>query len=430
MDRYDVAIAGAGVAGLALATELARAGHRVVAVEPAPPGAFRVGESLDWEAPILLARLGHRVERWVEQGKATVKGGIVTTSASHPGERLEIGHSPTFRALMRLVGRHRPTVHVDREAVDLDLLEGALAAGAEVISAKVRSVMVEGDRVVGLELTGGRTLRARFYADASGRAALFRRAFGIGHEPIGGRRAVIRARFPHAYDQMGTRLRTDDSLGEPAWVWDINVRESITDIGVVLAASDLARLRLELGSVRAVFLHQTCKHADLEWLEPLVDERTRFWSCTFQNLVAERSGGENWIAVGEAAFVVDALLSSGFSASLRTGLLASTIIDEALARRRGALCPKRLRIYHEKTAAQVRTVNLLLETLWYRGRLRDEYSLRLNVLSILAVNFNLNHLHTRYVPRTLVGLAALRLLHRTIDRLVPAYAALLHRCAS
>jgi flavin-dependent dehydrogenase len=222
----------------------------------------------------------------------------------------------------------------------------------------------------------------------------------------------------------------DDSLGEPAWVWDINVRESVTDIGVVLASSDLARLRSELGSVRAVFVHQTCKHADLAWLEPLVDERTRFWSCTFQNLVAERSGGENWIAVGEAAFVVDALLSSGFSASLRTGLLASTIIDGALARQRGALCPKRLRIYHEKTASQVRTVNQLLETLWYRGRLRDEYSLRLNVLSILAVNFNLNHLHTRYVPRTLVGLAALRLLHRTIDRLVPAYAALLHRHAS
>ena len=124
-------------------------------------------------------------------------------------------------------------------------------------------------------------------------------------------------------------------------------------------------------------------------------------------MVSHRSSGPNWIAVGEAAFVVDAILSSGFTMSLRTGFLASDIVGEALARGAAELAPLRRRIYHEKTRAQIRTIDGLIDVLWYQGRLRDHYSLMMNVLSILFFNFNLNHLHTRFTPRTRFGLAAL-----------------------
>src|SRR5438045_668212 len=75
-DTCDVVVAGAGVGGLALATRLGRLGCRVLVVErrlpsPGAPVPFRVGESLDWEAPIYLRRLGISLEQLVAEGKAT-----------------------------------------------------------------------------------------------------------------------------------------------------------------------------------------------------------------------------------------------------------------------------------------------------------------------------------------------------------------------
>ena len=68
---------------------------------------------------------------------------------------------------------------------------------------------------------------------------MFRRAFGIGDQPIGPRKVVVRARFPHRYDGMGTRIRTDDTLGTSAWMWDINVSDDVTDIGIVVVGRGL-----------------------------------------------------------------------------------------------------------------------------------------------------------------------------------------------
>ena len=63
--------------------------------------------------------------------------------------------------------------------------------------------------------------------------------------------------------------------------------------------------------------------------------------------------------------------------------------------------------------------------LWYGSRLREHYSLFLNVVSILFFNFNLNHLHTRYTPRTLFELRLLQGFHRGIDAFVRGYARVL-----
>jgi flavin-dependent dehydrogenase len=418
---YDVAVAGGGVGGLALATRLARSGHRVAVVERTRAGTFRVGESLDWEAPVFLGRLGFDVSRWVEEGKATFKGGAVVSNVAQPNVRAEIGFSAPFRFLMAVVGRSHPTIHANRELIDVDLFDAARGAGAEFFAGKVRRVEREGDAVTGLVLDDGRTLRAKYYVDATGASSLFRRTFDIGQDDIGPRKMVVRARFEHPYDGLGTRIRTDDTLSEPAWIWDINVSDRVTDIGIVVAERDFAALRKRFGTLRGVFLHQCLKHEDLAWVEGLVDDDTELWTCSFQDMVSHRSSGPNWIAVGEAAFVVDAILSSGFTMSLRTGFRASDLIGEALARGAAELDPLGRRIYHEKTRAQVRTIDGLIDVLWYQGRLRERYSLMLNVISILFFNFNLNHLHTRFTPRTRLGLRALLALHAGIDGFVRRY---------
>ncbi|MEP7119516.1 MAG: tryptophan 7-halogenase [Byssovorax sp.] len=426
MERpIDVVVVGGGIGGIALGITLARAGRRVTVIERKPAGTFRLGESLDWESPILLRRLGVEVRDLVADGKATWKPGAVCTNPSHPRIEAELGFSPLFRAAMWIAGRGKPTIHANREAIDADLFALAVEAGVEIITARVSTVHAERDRVTSVVLADGRVVTGRFFIDATGSAAMFRRVLRIGFAPIGPRKVVIRARFPHPYDGMGTRIRTDDSLPTPTWIWDINVSDSLTDLGVVLAEDDFARLKKALGSLHAVFLHVANKHADLAWVSPLVDETTPLWTCVFQDGVADRSNGSNWMCVGESAFVVDGLLSSGFTSALRQGLNAAKIVEDALLRESDELCPRRRSRHHRKVSAHVRTIDGLIDVLWYRGRIRERWSLLLNVASILFVNFNLNHLHTRWSPRTELGLRALLLLHRTIDALVPRYTAAL-----
>lgn len=417
----DVVVVGGGVGGIALATVLARQGRRVTVVERKPPVAFRVGESLDWEAPVYLRRLGLASERLVADGKATWKGGAVCTNPAHEGIEAEFGFGPLYRLAMTLVDRAAPTIHANRELIDVDLFDRAREAGVTLLEARVTKVRADGERVTSIELEGGRRLEGTFYVDATGSAAMVGRAFGVTHAPIGPRKVVVRGRFPHRYDGRGTHIRTDDSLREPAWIWDINVSDDITDIGIVVADEDFAALKRELGSVRAVFLHQTGKHANLAWLAPLVTDDTELWTCSFQDRVATRTSGPNWIAVGEAAAVVDAILSSGFTSALRSGFNAAAIVEDALARGARELAPERRDFYHRKITTHVRTIDGLIDVLWYRGRMRERWPLLLNVLSILFFNFNLNHLHTRWAPSTELEMRALELLHRSIDGFVPRY---------
>jgi flavin-dependent dehydrogenase len=69
----DVLVLGAGMAGLTATVQLARAGLRVVCIDPGPFPRERVGESLDWSAPRQLAALGLDRDELVAAGLGTFK---------------------------------------------------------------------------------------------------------------------------------------------------------------------------------------------------------------------------------------------------------------------------------------------------------------------------------------------------------------------
>jgi glycine/D-amino acid oxidase-like deaminating enzyme len=58
-----VTVIGGGVAGMAASVHLARAGYRVLCLEPDTGSHAAVGESLDWSAPALLEVLGLPMDR-------------------------------------------------------------------------------------------------------------------------------------------------------------------------------------------------------------------------------------------------------------------------------------------------------------------------------------------------------------------------------
>ena len=213
-ERWDAVIAGGGVGGIALGTRLARRGYRVVMVEKRPPPEFRLGESLDWEAPVYLRRLGLPVDDWPAQGKATVKGGAICTSSAQPGVEAELGFHPVFRALMTAVGRAKPTIHANRELIDIDLMEAAHQGrrhadprqGARGSSARASASRACGSTTAAASRAASTwTPPARSPCSAAPSASPTSRS--------------ARARWWCArasrtrYDGMGTRIRTDDTLG-------------------------------------------------------------------------------------------------------------------------------------------------------------------------------------------------------------------------
>jgi len=70
-EGHDVAIIGAGIAGLAASVLLRTAGLRVVCLDPHQYPQRKVGESLDWSSPGLLRRVGIDTDALIADNIAT-----------------------------------------------------------------------------------------------------------------------------------------------------------------------------------------------------------------------------------------------------------------------------------------------------------------------------------------------------------------------
>src|SRR5690606_5039254 len=128
----------------------------------------------------------------VAEGKSTYKAGAVCTNPAHEGVEAEIGFALPFRVLMRLVGRADPTIHANRELVDVEIFDRACAAGVEIVVQRVKCIRRQGDRVTGVELDDGTVLEGKFYVDATGNPAMLRRVMGVDHDEIGPCKVMMR----------------------------------------------------------------------------------------------------------------------------------------------------------------------------------------------------------------------------------------------
>lgn len=335
--RWDVAVAGAGVAGSALAIGLKRLrpGTRVVVLDRAEPGGRRVGETLPPQAMRLLERLGIAAG-FRALGPLPAHG----TSAAWGSD--ELHHNPF------VFSGQGHGWHVDRGAFDAWLCEEARSRGAtvrtgcEVLGAQRKEPDAWAVQV------GDSILEARVLVDATGRRAALRGHLGAQ------RHAADRLVCAWRSYQGGEARRDSRTLIEAApygWWYSAGIPGGGLIVAVMTDSDVARRHRLRDAeswqalvdatrhtAVRAAGLSPTpapeLQAACTQWVEPV---------C-----------GPGWLAVGDAALAVDPLSSLGMFQALRGGLLGSYAVMDHLdgkpegAQKYAALIDAELQGYRER----------------------------------------------------------------------------------
>lgn len=392
---HDVVVMGAGMAGLAAATLLAKAGRRVACVDPEQFPRPRVGESLDWSSPSLLRRLGYRSEDLVAGHIGTYKRDIEADSAdrdpliAHPPRVL--GRSP--------FGAEMTTVHLDRERFDASLYERARGYGVEFIWDAVRLVEMDGDRVSACVTQAGRRLSGEWFIDASGPARLVGRAARIGVREYAVPRVCLWAEVSAPRAREGTTLSLDTGKDQLEWAWEIPLAEDRQSVGLVMpsaAFKALPRRGRSKAELLVAELRRFPRYAGLE-ASALGEVRTR----SYRPYVSTRVAGLNWLMAGEAAAMVDPLTSVGVTAALRCATEAASII--VATKGGGSHIDQALADYDRRVRRLGDLYNAAIESLIYQPQVRRAFGLRATGLAYVLLGYGTNTLYTRLRPTSTRG---------------------------
>ena len=396
--NYDVAVVGAGIAGLAACVLLRQQGLSVVCLDERQYPQSKVGESLDWSSPGLLRRLGIDTDKLLTDGIATYKKKIVVYELG----QAEWAVMPPKQIAYRPLRFETVTLHVDRAALDARLFEHARALGTTFIWERVVRVDSHGERVTGCVTAAGRQVTARWYIDASGTARLFSRAMNIPVTTYGPAKVCLLTYFdtPPLYD--GTAFFVDNRDEYLSWVWDIPISPAQTSVGFVTPAERVRERRKDGASVPTILSDELRRyprfHALLDAMPmPPVE------STSFQPYVTEKVCGANWLMAGEAAAMPDPLTGNGLTSGIRH---ARHAVDAIRAAGDGdEIPPRRRRAYSRHVFRLGRAFNAHIESAIYRSPVRRALSFQSATYVYTFFAFFMNALIARFDPRGPVGAA-------------------------
>jgi geranylgeranyl reductase family protein len=305
-----VAIIGGGPAGAAAAIRAAHAGLRAVVFERG------------------------------EVGRDKVCGDGLTPRAVAALEELKIDHAAAHRidGLRMIAGRQRRELDWPatgrfpahgavwpRRRFDAHLLEAAAAAGAEVRHLTEALPELDGGRVVGVRATavgGGHTevVRAGLVVLAAGAQGAAARMLGAVRDPAEPFGLAIRsyAETPRNGERLleaCLSLRDERGTAVPGYGWLFPAGDGTVNIGVGALSTMKGFNDLNLNRL----VEQYASMVRDEWsLGPLL-ERPRAWRLPMSAL---RRHGPGWVAVGDAAGLVNPMNGEGIDYGLETGMLA------------------------------------------------------------------------------------------------------------
>ena len=306
-ERHDVAIIGAGIAGLAASVLLRNAGLRVVCLDGRRYPQRKVGESLDWSSPGLLRRVGIDTDALLTEGIATYKKKIVVC---------ELGREEWHAAPPPVIRRsplcfETVTLHVDRTALDARLFDHACTLGTEFIWERVTDIRTDSDRITGCWTASGQCVDARWYIDASGTGRMLSRALNIPTIAYGQHKVCLWTYFDTPPLHDGTAFFVDNGDRYLSWVWDIPISPNQTSVGFVLPA-DVVRARRQSGSsVEAILRDELSRHMRFRQLldshptldiesrsfQPYVTTRVYTFFAFFMNALHARFDPRGWVGM-------------------------------------------------------------------------------------------------------------------------------------
>lgn len=307
MQSADLVVIGAGPAGAATAIRAARGGARVVLVDKASHGRDKVcGDGLTPRAVGALQELkidlddAHRID-----GLRMIAGRTV--------RELDWPRTSRFPAHGAVWPRRR---------LDAALVDAAAEAGTEVVWDAEALPVLDGDRVTGVA-AGDRRWSADLVVVAAGAQGQVARMLGadrVPDEPFG---LAIRtyAQTPRHGDrhlEACLTLRDDAGTPVPGYGWLFPAGDGTVNIGVGALSTMKGFKELNLNRLLDTYRDMFRRDWDLG---PYL-ERPRAWRLPMST---RRRHGPGWVAVGDAAGLINPMNGEGIDYGLESGMLAAEL---------------------------------------------------------------------------------------------------------
>jgi flavin-dependent dehydrogenase len=388
----DVTVIGGGLAGKAASLHLAKAGLKVVCIEPPQLVRPPVGESLDWSAPELLRRLGLSADALLASRIATWKRHVTLKMRdgcdAHYVPSTWLGGFPFYVNLA--------TLHVERTQLDEEILKLVIDQGVTFVRDRVVDLEVADRKILSVQTEGGVGVRAPWLIDASGiGASLVARKLDLLSLQYGPTKVGIWTYFKVLQQVEGTTLYMDPVPTEYLeWIWEIPVSPDTVSVGYVIPGAALKAKRERGESVEGVFRRQLSKFPRFESL--LQQEPGTINVTSFRCRVYLDSAGPNWLIAGEAASLVDPMTSNGVTAALRHATEAAALILKFRTRRE---LPRRARKAYSKRILQTaKFFNEGIEKIIYEPVVRNRIGLSTAGTVYTSPAWSMNVVYARLGP--------------------------------
>ena len=388
----DVTVIGGGLAGKAASLHLAKAGLKVLCIEPPQPVRPPVGESLDWSAPELLRRLGLSADALLASRIATWKRHVTLKMRdgcdAHYVPSTWLGGFPFYVNLA--------TLHVERTQLDEEILKLVIDQGVTFVRDRVVDLEVADRKILSVQTEGGVRVRAPWLIDASGiGASLVARKLDLLSLQYGPTKVGIWTYFKVLQQVEGTTLYMDPMPDEYLeWIWEIPVSPDTVSVGYVIPGAAFKAKRERGESVEGVFRRQLSKFPRFESL--LQQEPGTINVTSFRCRVYLDSAGPNWLIAGEAASLVDPMTSNGVTAALRHATEAAALILKFRTRRE---LPRRDRKAYSKRILQTaKFFNEGIEKIIYEPVVRNRIGLSTAGTVYTSPAWSMNVVYARMSP--------------------------------
>ena len=307
MEKRDLLVIGGGPAGAATAIRAARAGVNVTVFEKGLRGRDKVcGDGL---TPRAVAAL-HELE--------------IDMDDAHRIDGLRMIAGTTRRELpWPDNGRFAPHGAVwPRRRLDEALISVAEKAGAEIRFETEALPMLDGERVVGVE-AGGEKFEAPMTVVAAGAPGAVARMLGAERDPNEPFGLAIRtyAESPRHTDrhlEACLTLKDEHGTSVPGYGWMFPAGDGTVNIGVGALSTMKGFKKLNLNKLQESYRQLVMPEWDLG---PDL-EKPRAWRLPMSAL---KRHGDGWVAIGDAAGLVNPMNGEGIDYGLESGMIAADL---------------------------------------------------------------------------------------------------------